>query len=190
MSTRHSERRLAQSRDEIARLLDRHRVLETMAHQQDSPKKDLLEQLQHKQNVAELEKRLRTMHAADIAYVMESLPPEDRLAVWSQAGLDQAGDVFVEASDAVRRFIVAQVGDDAMLPLLERLDPEDLAYISPSLPEPLAARAYSALEATQRSLFEDTIQYDRQAVGFHMTREWVEVDERQTGGRRAHDSPA
>ena len=182
MSTRHSERRLAQSRDEIARLLDRHRVLETMAHQQDSPKKDLLEQLQHKQNVAELEKRLRTMHAADIAYVMESLPPEDRLAVWSQAGLDQAGDVFVEASDAVRRFIVAQVGDDAMLPLLERLDPEDLAYISPSLPEPLAARAYSALEATQRSLFEDTIQYDRQAVGFHMTREWVEVDERQTVG--------
>ena len=67
MSTRHSERRLAQSRDEIVRLLDRHRVLETMAHQQDSPKRDLLEQLQHKQNVAELEKRLRTMHAADIA---------------------------------------------------------------------------------------------------------------------------
>ncbi len=114
--------------------------------------------------------------------MLESLPPEDRLAVWSQVASEQAGDVFVEASDAVRRFIVAEVGDDAILPLLERLDAEDLAYVSPSLPEQLAARAYSALEASQRSLFEDTIQYDRQAVGYHMTREWVEVDERQTVG--------
>ncbi len=182
MSTRHSERRLAQSRDEIVRLLDRHRVLETMAHQQDSPKRDLLEQLQHKQNVAELEKRLRMMHAADIAYVLESLAPDERLAVWLQVTAEQAGDVFVESSDAVRRFIVAEVGDDAILPLLLRLDAEDLAYVSPSLPEHLSARAYGALEATQRTLFEDTIQYDRAAVGYHMTREWVEVEERQTVG--------
>ena len=82
MSIRHSERRLALGRDEIVRLLGRHRVLQTMAHQQDSPKSDLLEQLQHKQNVAELEKRLRTMHAADIAYVLGVAAAEDRLAVW------------------------------------------------------------------------------------------------------------
>ncbi len=182
MTTRHSERRLAVSRDEIARLLERHRVLEAMAHQQESPKRDLLEQLQHKQNVAELGKRLRTMHAADIAYVLESLPPDDRLAVWAQVPDEQAGDVFVEAADGVRRFIVDAVGDDAMLGLLSRLDAEDLAYVAPSLPEHLSARAYAALESTQRSLFEESIQYDRNSVGYYMTREWVEVDERQTVG--------
>ena len=182
MPTPHSERRLAVNRDEIARLLERHRVLEAMVLQQEGPKRDLLEQLQHRQNVADLAKRLRMMHAADIAYVLESLSPEDRLAVWSQVTPDQSGDAFVEASDAVRRFIVAEVGDDAMLPLLSRLDAEDLAYVSPSLPEALSARAYAALEATQRSLFEDSIQYDRNSVGYYMTREWVEVDERQTVG--------
>ena len=175
MSTRHSERRLAASRDEIVRLLDRHRVLEAMVHQQDSPKRDLLEQLQHKQNVAELSKRLRTMHAADIAYVLESLPPEDRLAVWSQVAPEYAGDVIVESSDAVRRFIVSETDEDALVTLLERLDAEDLAYVAPSLPEHVRGRAYAALEATQRSLFEDSIQYDRQSVGYYMTREWVEV---------------
>ena len=178
MTTRHSERRLAVSRDEIARLLERHRVLEAMAHQQDSPKRDLLEQLQHKQNVAELSKRLRTMHAADIAYVLESLPPEDRLTVWPQVAPEQAGDVFVESSDAVRRFIVSSTDEDAMVALLGRLDAEDLAYVSPSLPEHVRARAYATLEATQRSLFEESIQYDRNSVGYYMTREWVEVDER------------
>jgi magnesium transporter len=182
MATHHSERRLAASRDEIARLLERHRVLEAMAHQQDSPKRDLLEQLQHRQNVAELSKRLRTMHAADIAYVLESLPPVDRLAVWSELAPEQAGDVFVEATDAVRRFVIAELGDDAMFSLLEGLDAEDLAYVAPSLPETLSARAYATLEAAQRTLFDDSLQYDQTQIGYYMTREWVEVDERQTVG--------
>jgi magnesium transporter len=186
MASHHSERRLAVSRDEIARLLERHRVLEAMAHQQESPRRDLLEQLQHKQNVAELGKRLRVMHAADIAYVLESLPPDDRLAVWRQVAPEQAGDVFVEASDAVRRFLVSEVGDEAMLPLLARLDAEDLAYVAESLPEELSARAYAALEATQRSLFDDSLQYERTQIGHHMTREWVEVDDRQTVGDVLH----
>ena len=42
MATR-PESRLQQSLSEITRLLDRHRVLEALAHQQDSPKRDLVE---------------------------------------------------------------------------------------------------------------------------------------------------
>src|SRR5262245_23696466 len=140
MPTHHSETRLAQSLGEIVRLLDRHRVLEAMAHQQDSPKRDLLEQLQHRQNVAELSKRPRAMHAADIAYVLEALPPDDRLAVWKEVGAEQAPDVFVEMSEPVRRFLIASSDQAAMVTLLERLDPEDLAFVFASLPEDLQAR--------------------------------------------------
>jgi magnesium transporter len=35
----------------------------------------MLEHLQHRQNLAELNRRLRTMHAADVAYVLEAMPP-------------------------------------------------------------------------------------------------------------------
>src|SRR5262245_39811232 len=133
MPTHHSESRLAQSLGEIVRLLDRHRVLDAMAHQQEGPKRDLLEQLQHRQNVAELSKRLRVMHAADIAYVLEALPPEDRLAVWREVGSEQASAVFVETSDAVRRYL-ADSDEASVMVLLEHLDPEDLAYVFSSLP--------------------------------------------------------
>ena len=57
MATPHSDDRLHHSLSEITRLLDRHRVLEALAHQQDSPRRDLVEQLQHRQNVAEWFKR-------------------------------------------------------------------------------------------------------------------------------------
>jgi magnesium transporter len=182
MPTHHSEIRLAQSLNEIVRLLDRHRVLQTMAHQQDSPKRDLLEHLQHRQNVAELGKKLRVLHAADIAYILEALPPEDRLTVWAEVHPDQAGDVFVETSDAVRRFLIAESNEDAVLALLERLDPEDLAYVSSSLTEELQARVSLALESSERSIFEQTVSYPDDSVGHYMTREWVEVDERHTIG--------
>ena len=139
MAIQRPESRLAHSLGEIVRLLDRHRVLEAMAHQQESPKRDLLEQLQHRQNVAELGKRLRVMHAADIAFVLEALPPHDRLTVWAEVAPDQAPGVFVELSDAVRRFLTARSGETAMTALLEQLDPEDLAFVFASLPETLQA---------------------------------------------------
>ena len=141
MAANQSERRLASSLAEITRLLDRHRVLETMAHQQDSPKRDLLEQLQHRQNVAELGKRLRGMHAADIAFVLEALPPDDRTTVWEQVAPDQAGDVFVEASDAVRRFSGRDRIDRARSSRCSSASmPEDLAFVSASLPQELQAQ--------------------------------------------------
>ena len=55
----------------------------------------LLESLQHRQNLVELHKRLRAMHPADVAFVLEALPPEDRQTVWDQINADEAGLVFV-----------------------------------------------------------------------------------------------
>ena len=38
------------------------------------------------------------MHAADVAFVLEALPPDDRRTVWEQVEPEQAGLVFVEVS--------------------------------------------------------------------------------------------
>ena len=95
METVQTEARLRQSLTEIARLLERHRVLEIMTQRQEGPRRDLLESLQHRQNLAELHKRLHVMHPADIAYVLESLPIEDRRTVWEQIDAEQAAWVFV-----------------------------------------------------------------------------------------------
>ena len=62
--------RLQNSLADILRLLERHRVLDSLA-KQEGRRRDMLENLQHRQNLAELSRRLRTMHAADIAYVLE-----------------------------------------------------------------------------------------------------------------------
>lgn len=180
MAIQRPEGRLHESLAEIARLLDRHRVLEALAHQQETPRRDLLEQLQHRQNVAELGKRLRAMHAADIAYALEALSLEDRRTVWSEVSVEQAGDVFVEVSDPVRASLVEATPHDRLLEILIRLDPEDLAYVSSSLPEEVRDAISRVLASSDRTVFEEAIQYPRSCVGHYMTREWVEVGDQQT----------
>lgn len=101
MAKPHSDDRLHHSLSEITRLLGRHRVLEALAHQQDSPRRDLVEQLQHRQNVAELGKRLRLMHAADMAHVLEGLPLDDRTTVWREVAAEQAGDVLEQSERTI-----------------------------------------------------------------------------------------
>src|SRR6187397_1820945 len=57
-------------------------VHEQAAHAADSEKAGLVESLVTKQNRAALQARLDRLNPADIAYVLEALPLEDRLYIW------------------------------------------------------------------------------------------------------------
>src|SRR5687767_10371509 len=100
MTTVRSEADLQRNLAAITRLLEKHRVLESLTHRQEGPRRDLLENLQHRQNEAELRRRLRMMHAADLAYILEALPLDYRRTVWQQVSPELAGIAFVEVSAA------------------------------------------------------------------------------------------
>lgn len=180
MTTIRSEARLQQSLDDVTRLLDKHRVLETLAHRQEGPKRDLLESLQHRQNLAELGKRVRAMHGADLAFVLEALPPDDRRLVWEQATIEQSGRAFVEVTSVVREWLVEATPHKALVHLLLTLDPEDLGYVSESIPAEVLSAVSRELESADRQAFEESIQYDENHIGHHMTRESVTVFESTT----------
>jgi magnesium transporter len=180
MTTVRSEARLQQSLAEISRLLAKHRVLETMTQRLEGPKRDLLEHLQHQQNVAELQRRLRLLHIADIAYVLEALPPDDRRIVWEQIEPETSGQVFVELAPAIRESIVDFTPRADLITVLETLEPEDLGFVSESLPQDVVDVVSLALEAKERTVFEESIQYPEDSVGYHMTRDWVTVNESES----------
>lgn len=122
------------------------------------------------------------MHAADIAHVLEGLPLDDRTTVWREVAPDQAADVFVEVSSAVRDSLVDATPEPALVEMLAQLDPEDLAYVSASLPAAVRVQVEQRLEHSERTIFEDSIRFPRSSVGYVMTREWVEAGERHTVG--------
>ena len=72
-------------------------------------KKALVEHLVHKQHLSELNTILDPLHSADIAYILEALPREDRLAVWDSVKAARDGDILLEVSDAVRETLIASM---------------------------------------------------------------------------------
>jgi magnesium transporter len=186
MASVSSEARLQQSLAVITRLLERHQVLETLTQKQEGPRKDLLEHLQHRQNLAELQKHLRLMHAADIAHVLEAMPLENRAIVWAQVPDQQAGMVFVEVSSTARESLVDASPRPRLIALLETLDPEDLAYVAEALPPDIVDDVSRRFALAERSVFEDTAQYEEHCIGHHMTRAWVSVPETDTVQHTLH----
>src|SRR5688572_7592964 len=113
---------LQESLDAIVRLLERHRVLEALAQRNEGPRRELVEQLQRRQNLVELQRHLRGMHPADVAHVLEALPPDDRRMAWEQLDSESAADAFVELSDAVRSSVADDTPRERLVEILVRLD--------------------------------------------------------------------
>ena len=87
---------------EVQHLIERHRVVENLVHRQEMHRHDLVEGLVHKQHLNELQHKLETMHSADIAYILEALPLDERLLVWDLVKAERDGEILLEVSDAVK----------------------------------------------------------------------------------------
>ena len=101
MRNARSEEALRENLRQVEDLLDRQDVLAQIAHRQEVPNRELIESLQRRQNVAELRRRIAGLHPADLAYILEALPPERRLLVWHEADPARAGAALAELSDPV-----------------------------------------------------------------------------------------
>jgi magnesium transporter len=177
VATIHTDTHLKDSLAHIRRLLDRHRLLDTLARRQEGPKRDLVEGLQRRQNLAEVHKRVNAMHGADVAYVLEALPPSERQVVWEQLKPTRAGEVFVEVSDAVREWLVDATPKETLTALLATLDADDLRYVRDAVPAEVLLDVGTALDSRKREEWDESVPYDEAQVGRHMTRDAIAVPE-------------
>jgi magnesium transporter len=171
---------LEQNLEQVRALLAKHRVVEFMVHSQDSPRHELVESLVHRQNLAELRNRLLRLHPADIAYILEALPPEYRLLAWQQVSADRGGEVLLEMSDAVRRPLIEATDPEPLVAALQALDADDLSYIAEDLPEDILQRCLQSLSAEERTWVEAAIRYPEDSVGALMSNVMVTARETDT----------
>jgi magnesium transporter len=172
--TRHIiEHQLAIVRD----LLDKQRVVEHMVHSQAQPRHELVESLVRRQSLAELKNRLQRMHAADAAFILENLPPEDRSVVWQQLRDAQAGEVLLELSDSVRRALLSATSETLLIELLKHLDTDDVAYLAEDLPPAVLQNYLQSMSDQDRAFFTSAISYAEHTVGSLMGNLMVTVHE-------------
>ena len=130
--------RLAQ----VIELLQRQRLVEDLTHRQEGPHHDRVENLVHRQNLVELQRKLDDLHSADVAYILEALPLDDRLTLWQLVKADRDGDILLEVSDSVRETLIADMDDHELLAAAREMDADELADLAPELPRDEIGRAH------------------------------------------------
>jgi magnesium transporter len=157
--------------------LEKHRLVESLVHKQEMPKHELVEGLVHKQNLIELQKKLEDLHPADVAYILESLPLDDRLRVWELVKADRDGEILLEVSDAVRQTLIADMDSHELLAAAEQLDTDELADLAPDLPKDVLQDLMYSLDAQNRERLQSALSYPEDAVGAVMDFDVVTIRE-------------
>lgn len=180
MEPRQSSQALATSLEQVRELLEKHRLVEHLIHTQESPRQELVESLTHRQNLAELRNRINRLHFADVAYILDNLPPGDREVVWEQLAPRRRSDVLVEVADPTREQLLQAMPRDELLAVLKRLDADDLTYLAADLPQEVLEECLASLSAEQRSWLQASISYDDDVVGHYMSNVMVTVRDTDT----------
>ncbi len=164
---------------EVQEILARQRLESDLVHREQhhvaADRQSLVEQLLLKQHQAALQSRLDQLHPADIAYILEALPREERLIIWELVRAERDGEILVEVSDAVRETLIASMDREELVAAAETLEPDDLAALAPDLPEEVVEEVSEGLSIEEREQLRTAMSYPEGSVGARMDFEMVTI---------------
>ncbi|MEP7327991.1 MAG: CBS domain-containing protein, partial [Betaproteobacteria bacterium] len=168
---------------EITALLRKHRLVEGLVHEQlehapvggHEGRDELVESLVTKQNKAQLQRKLDRLHPADIAYILEALPLDERLYIWDLVRAGRDGEILIEVSDAVRESLISSMDTEELVAAAETLDAEELAELAPDLPQEVMDDVLSSLPIEEREQLRAAMSFEDDMVGALMDFEDVQV---------------
>jgi magnesium transporter len=178
MTDQHETQAHAPVEDSLRLVMDslaRHKLVEELVHKQDMPRHELVESLVHKQNLADLSKKLDGLHPADVAYILEALPMEDRLLVWDLVKAERDGEILLEVSDAVRESLIASMDNRELVAAAATLDTDEIADLAPDLPKDVVQELMKSLDQAKRAQVESSLSYDEESVGALMDYDFVTI---------------
>jgi magnesium transporter len=164
---------------EIQELLRRHRVVLDLAHRQthgEGPDRhELVERLVERQHLNDLRARLDRLHSADIAFVLESLPQQERMLVWDLVRSERDGEILLEVSESVRESLIRSMDRDELVEAVEGLDTDEIAELAPDLPTDVVEEVRQGLSQEEREQLRASMSYPEDTVGELMDFEAITV---------------
>jgi magnesium transporter len=131
----------------------------------------------HGERLVELRASLDRMHPADIAHILEALPPAERLAVWDLVKADRHGEILLEVSEAVRESLIATMDRSELVAAAETLEADELADIAGDLPPAVIEEVVRSLSAEEREQLRAALSFPEGSVGALMDFEYITVRE-------------
>jgi magnesium transporter len=118
---------------------------------------------------------VNSMHPAEIASLLESLPPAQRQIVWDLVDPELEGDVLVELNEEVRADLIRDMEADELVAATEGLELDDLADLLGDLPEHVHQKVLRSMDSRDRERLNAVLAYEPDTAGGIMNPDMVSV---------------
>lgn len=135
----------------------------------------LLQQAMETGTMAPAKRLLNSLHPAQVADLLESLPRSQRLIVWGMVDHDNDGEILIEVGEEVRRNLMQEMETTELVDALETLDTDDMADLLQSLPEALIEETLSSMKKLDRERVEAVLAYPDGTAGALMNTDTITI---------------
>lgn len=118
---------------------------------------------------------LNGLYPAEIAHLLESLPPEKREFVWELVDHELQGDVLLEVNDDIRERLIKQMETTELLAMTESFEADDLADFIQDLPDTVMQLVLQSMDSQDRRRLEAVLFYPEDTAGGLMNTDTVTV---------------
>lgn len=125
--------------------------------------------------LSEVREQLSALHSAEIAFLLESLPPEARSTIWELIPHDTSGDILTQVNDEVRAELIRKTDKQELVAASEKLETDDLADIFEDLPEIVSREVLKSMNQQDRHRLEAVLSYPDDTAGGLMNTDTITV---------------
>ena len=100
---------------------------------------------------------LNEMTPSELAYVIESSPPQERKIIWDLIQLDTEGEVLGELDENLRDDLLEGMNPTEISKAISDLEVDDLADILQSLPEKITNEVLGLMNSRDRARVENIL---------------------------------
>jgi len=136
---------------------------------------EALQQALESGTMRQVRRMVNALNPAEIADLLESLPPAQRKLVWELIAADDEGDVLVELNEEVRASLIGSMATEELVAATANLDLDDLADLIAELPEAVNREVLRSLDASDRQRLQAVLRYDEDSAGGLMNPDTVTV---------------
>lgn len=120
---------------------------------------------------------LSRLHPADIADIVEDLPPAEREAVFETISEEVAAETLEELDPDVQKSIVESLDKDRVADIVEEMDPDAAADLLGDLREEHSGEILEEMDPEERQEVTQLLEFPEHTAAGRMTTEFVAIDE-------------
>jgi magnesium transporter len=119
--------------------------------------------------------QLSGLHSAEIARLLEAIPPKSRVKLWLNIDAGTQGNILKDLSEDVQSQLLSKMDVDSIVKATEGLDLDDLADIVPDLPESALHNLLLTLDHKHRDHLKRVLSYPEDSAGGLMNIDMITV---------------